>query len=774
MEIVRRISARDAVSQLDLPVNGPNVCSMKRTLLPVFGVVLLACAVSAQVPGITLPPPPEVEKILRPMADFYRSADRVSGTMKATLYVEMDAMKQEMPSRYTFAFERPNRVALVAQEGMMASTIVSDGKQLTTYLPMFKRYSVGEAPDSMLEIATRPESMMGGATYLSAFLSLFASDPYSALLNGVTKSASAGSEKVDGIECERLTFEQLGMRWEIWVTKGKQPELRRLTMKMDMSQIQEELGGKELPAGLPDQIKNMRMRTQVDFTDWKFGEPLAANTFQFTPPAGATKGDSVFGAGSGGEDEEEAHALIGKPAPSFSLDLLGGGKMELAQHAGKEVVILDFWATWCGPCVRALPILAEVAEAYRGKGVMFYAVNQQEFPDQVKSFLDGKKLTFAVPMDRSAGVAAKYGVDGIPQTVVIDKQGVVRAVHVGFSPDLKKRLTSELDAILEGKDPADAKPKTKTDAPPQTKGVKEAWKVEGRFRGVAAGGGRLFAIAAGLGIELDAAGKEVTKFPFAPGPTVLRLANLVGDKDPELIGFTGWGPEVRATNLAGTELWKHAGGQGIDDAWPVDLDGDGLDEVVVGYNGATGLHVLSNQGKPLWKFTEIGNVWHVCAGDVTGDGEPEVITTSAEGKVHLFSARGKKLKDIESQLYANMVRFVPAVGGDGGVIIAGGSKDSEEAVVGLSADGKQLWETKVGVERSSIDEAAVASGRPWVAIAIRGQRVLVLNVADGSILAEVATTAPNASVAWVTPNNAAPVLVIADGAALRGWRLEAK
>src|SRR5690349_4238380 len=87
-------------------------------------------------------------------------------------------------------------------------------------------------------------------------------------------------------------------------------------------------------------------------------------------------------------DDQEKHPLDGKPAPAFSLDLLKGGKATLADHKNKNVVILDFWATWCGPCVQAMPIVSEVAKSFADKGVVLYAVNEQEEADAVKAFLE--------------------------------------------------------------------------------------------------------------------------------------------------------------------------------------------------------------------------------------------------------------------------------------------------------------------------------------------------------------------------------------------------
>ena len=151
---------------------------------------------------------------------------------------------------------------------------------------------------------------------------------------------------------------------------------------------------------------------------------------------------------------EPAEKMVGKPAPNFKVDLLDGGKFELASFKDKNIVILDFWATWCGPCRSALPILSEVSEAYKDKGVILRPVDLREKPQVIKDYLAKSKLKLTVPLDTDGKIADSYGVTGIPQTVIIGKDGNIKAVHIGYSPGIKERLTKELDAIIAGKEVA--------------------------------------------------------------------------------------------------------------------------------------------------------------------------------------------------------------------------------------------------------------------------------------------------------------------------------
>jgi peroxiredoxin len=138
---------------------------------------------------------------------------------------------------------------------------------------------------------------------------------------------------------------------------------------------------------------------------------------------------------TGGADDESGHgaaaaAMEGKPAPDFKLKAADGKDVSLADLKG-SVVILDFWATWCGPCRASLPELDKIYTGLKGKGLKAYAVNLREEKDTVEKFVDQTKLGIPVLYDTEGQTADKYGVTGIPQTVVIGKDGNVKKVVVG-------------------------------------------------------------------------------------------------------------------------------------------------------------------------------------------------------------------------------------------------------------------------------------------------------------------------------------------------------
>lgn len=115
----------------------------------------------------------------------------------------------------------------------------------------------------------------------------------------------------------------------------------------------------------------------------------------------------------------------GMPASEFSLTDLDGKSHKLEQYRGK-VVLLNFWATWCKPCTTEMPAMQTVYDELREKGFVVLAVNELEDEGKVREHIVAYKHTFPVLLDHENKVANQYGVFGLPVSVFIDQNGVVR------------------------------------------------------------------------------------------------------------------------------------------------------------------------------------------------------------------------------------------------------------------------------------------------------------------------------------------------------------
>lgn len=143
--------------------------------------------------------------------------------------------------------------------------------------------------------------------------------------------------------------------------------------------------------------------------------------------------------------------LLGKPASSFVTVDPDGNPVDLQEHLGKNVIMLDFWATWCGPCIMAMPEIASVANKFKDQGLVFYGVNVGEDPDTVKEFLANMNLDIPVAMDFDRKIQRSFEGKYLPLTILIGKDGTVQAVHLGYREDLGERLSLEIEKLLDGK-----------------------------------------------------------------------------------------------------------------------------------------------------------------------------------------------------------------------------------------------------------------------------------------------------------------------------------
>ncbi len=129
--------------------------------------------------------------------------------------------------------------------------------------------------------------------------------------------------------------------------------------------------------------------------------------------------------------------------PIFSSRCSTEKACRLAELKG-QVVVLDFWASWCPPCIESLPHLGKLYQEKQDKGVKVFAVNVAEDKAKVEMFLKSKNVTVPVLLDSKGDAAEKYNVSSLPQTVVIGKDGTVKKVFVGLGADSFEQIRNEI------------------------------------------------------------------------------------------------------------------------------------------------------------------------------------------------------------------------------------------------------------------------------------------------------------------------------------------
>ena len=158
----------------------------------------------------------------------------------------------------------------------------------------------------------------------------------------------------------------------------------------------------------------------------------------------------------GGGEIAAAGSLKGKAAPVFVLQTAQGQEVNLEKLAG-QVVVLDFWATWCGPCRQALPFLHKVGRWAKDEQlpVKIYTVNvweHGETPEEkleaARDFWKSQKFTLPIAMDYTDETAKAYGVTGIPTSVIIRADGVVHEVHVGAGGNYEQLMKQSIEEAI--------------------------------------------------------------------------------------------------------------------------------------------------------------------------------------------------------------------------------------------------------------------------------------------------------------------------------------
>lgn len=162
----------------------------------------------------------------------------------------------------------------------------------------------------------------------------------------------------------------------------------------------------------------------------------------------ACAGASAGGGAAGGDSHAVSdHPLLGGAAPALEVPTPEGkGQVTLASHAGK-VVIVDFWATWCGPCRESFPAYQRLVDEFGGKLVVL-AVSVDEAPNDVRGFATSTGVKFAIGWDEGQGAAKSYQPPTMPTSYVVDKNGIVRFVHAGFTKGDEAALRDEVRSLL--------------------------------------------------------------------------------------------------------------------------------------------------------------------------------------------------------------------------------------------------------------------------------------------------------------------------------------
>lgn len=386
---------------------------------------------------------PQVRDILIPLFTSISQADgsRVTAMLSAESSMAGKVVDSQQ-STYQIASQSPNKYTIYLKEANQRTRIFGDGKSAIASLSpeAFVRLTDLTTQQAVISLpipmGPYPEPILA--------LSLAGVDPAISLLGGMKSVELVERKKFDdktpavhirGIQKDAVT-------WDLWISEEDQA--RPLRLQIDLTGMLKSTGQVSVPDGFS-------YRLRVDFLRWRLGGDIDEKLFQFEPAKEATEYASLQEYYESISGVVAEHPLLGQESPRLVANTLDGKELGPRQFADK-IVILEFWATWCKPCVAAIPVIKEVADRYADKDVVFYAVNTGEETALVKDFIEQQEWDVNVLVDAGESVAEKFRADAIPQTILIGKNGIIESVHLGFvgADELSKRLSDELDVLTAG------------------------------------------------------------------------------------------------------------------------------------------------------------------------------------------------------------------------------------------------------------------------------------------------------------------------------------
>jgi len=385
----------------------------------------LALLASAAMPLEPKPPATDAlaRKALERVAERYRAlkAYRLEGASSTTVSTRTE--KNVTGSSMRFLVQRPGRFASEVRESQYTTRVLTNGDSLWTAVPELGQYTV-QALAPLL--ASADSALLKGQL-----------DPaveYARLLDGITRVQTLSRDTVrtarGAVQCERYALTRAAADSAapgitihprvIWVDPATRMVLLDST-RVDQNHPQ---------LGPVSSVSMTRMVVA------EADPALAADAFVFRPDDGMRRMRRFM------QRSPEHEALEGQPATDFTLETLADSKPVRLSELKGRVVVLDFWATWCGPCRRWLPIVEQAHRDYAAKGLSVFAVNERETDSKVRAYLDQQKLDLPVLMDRSGSVGSIYRASSIPLTVVVGRDGNVLRIMVGLheADDLKDVL----------------------------------------------------------------------------------------------------------------------------------------------------------------------------------------------------------------------------------------------------------------------------------------------------------------------------------------------
>jgi peroxiredoxin len=365
---------------------------------------------------------PEAKAELDQLTAAYQKLTALEVTGTLALDISVGGQVQSQKSEFRGTFAAPNKF----RHEMKGDVVVgSTGEKLYVFRPARNDYKTADAPKERVASKKLPNPMREVLQMQNVGLMCALVDDAGAfLLEDVKEVSKAADVSVDDKACAALDFR--GDKEDYRVLVDPQTHLVRRVV-LDLKRQIEASGRGDVERAL----------LTFDYPTVAPGGKVEDAQFAWAAPQGARDA-----AGADTDAGGDAAALVGKDAPDFTLNGMDAKPVALKDQQG-SVVVLDFWATWCGPCRASLPALNKLYKELEPKGMKAFAVDLEESKEKITPVKAQLIPDVPVLLDEKSEVAKQYGVTGIPQTVVIGKDGKVKKVFVGSGNDAGIRSAVE-------------------------------------------------------------------------------------------------------------------------------------------------------------------------------------------------------------------------------------------------------------------------------------------------------------------------------------------
>lgn len=363
----------------------------------------------------------EAREVLDKVRDAYKNLKSLDATGTITADINVGGNRQTEKGIFTSSWSSPNKFRHEMAEDI---TVGSTGEKFYVHRPVKNDYKSVDAPKTRGGSETIPQPMRDVLTNQNISLMCALVDDAATFLVEGTLEVSKGPDVKLG-EKPFVALEFKGERESYRVLLDPSTYLVRQVV-VDMK--------KSIEASGAENVEKFTVTT--DYVKTTVNPTIAEKAFAWAAPDGAREATAPAA------EEGDAVALVGKDAPDFTLNGMDGKPVNLKDEKG-AVIILDFWATWCGPCKVSLPGLNKLHKELSPKGLKTWAIDLEE--DKAKIAPVAEKICPDIPvlLDEKSEVAKLYGVSGIPQTVVIGKDGKVKKVFVGAGNEAKIKAVVE-------------------------------------------------------------------------------------------------------------------------------------------------------------------------------------------------------------------------------------------------------------------------------------------------------------------------------------------